>query len=91
MGRQRAENLLRDRYEKDISEDRWGERGRFYIGISRKRQRGREENSKSRDLGNRSLKTDGGQTVENLHRHLSKERKGKRGKEREQRSELQVS
>ena len=30
-----------------------------YIGISQKRERGREEKSKSRDLSNRSLKTDG--------------------------------
>ena len=29
-----------------------------YIGISRKRERGREEKSKNRDLSNRSLKTD---------------------------------
>ena len=29
----------------------------------------------------------GRQTVENLHRDLSKEREGKRGKEQEQRSE----
>ena len=29
-----------------------------YIGISRKRERGREE-SKNRELSNRSLKTDG--------------------------------
>ena len=37
-----------------------GERERrTYIEISRKRERGREEKSKSRDLRNRSLKTDG--------------------------------
>ena len=30
-----------------------------YIGISGKRERGREEKSKGRDLSNRSLKTDG--------------------------------
>ena len=29
-----------------------------YIGISGKRERGREEKSKGRDLSNRSLKTD---------------------------------
>ena len=55
MGRQKAENLHRDKYQKDISEDRWGDREhRSYIGISRKRERGEE----SRDLSNRSLKTD---------------------------------
>ena len=30
-----------------------------YIGISQKRERGREEKNKNKDLGNRSLKTDG--------------------------------
>ena len=56
------ENLHRDRYQKDISEDRWGDREqRSYIGISqeRERERGREEKSKSRNLNNTSLKTDG--------------------------------
>ena len=47
----------------DISEDRWGDRERrSYIGMSRKRERergGREKKRKSRDLTNRSLKTDG--------------------------------
>uniref|UniRef100_UPI003AF7E82B hypothetical protein n=1 Tax=Thiolapillus sp. TaxID=2017437 RepID=UPI003AF7E82B len=63
-GRQRAGNLLRDRYQKDISTDRWGGRERrSYIGMSRKRERergggGREKKRKSRDLTNRSLKTD---------------------------------
>ena len=33
----------------------------------------------------------GRQTMENLHRDLSKDREGKRGKEQEQRSEKQVS
>ena len=33
----------------------------------KERERGREEKSKSRDLSNRSLKTDG-ETAENLHR-----------------------
>ena len=52
-------NLHRDRYQNDISEDRRGDREwRSYIGISRKRERGRKEKSKSRDLSNRSLKTD---------------------------------
>ncbi|WP_293716255.1 hypothetical protein, partial [Thiolapillus sp.] len=46
--------------EQQVSEDRWGDRERrTYIGISLKRERGREEKSKSRDLSNRSLKTDG--------------------------------
>ena len=40
MGNQKAENLHRDKYQKDISEDRWGDRERIsYIGISRKRER----------------------------------------------------
>ena len=34
MGRQTAENLHRDRYQKDISEDSWGDRERrTYTGI----------------------------------------------------------
>ena len=46
--------------EQQVSEGRWGDRERrTYIGISSKRERGREEKSKSRDLSNRSLKTDG--------------------------------
>ena len=57
------------------------------MGISRKRERGREEESKNRDLSNRSLKKQGRQAAENLHRDLLKERQGKRGKEQEQRSE----
>ena len=53
-------NLHRDRYQKDMSEDRRGDREqKSYIGISPKRERGREEKSKSRGLSNRSLKTDG--------------------------------
>ena len=45
MGRQRAENLHRDSYQKDISEDRWGDREwRTYIRI---------------DIRKTSLKTDG--------------------------------
>ena len=60
MWRQKAENLHRDKYQKDISEDRWGDREqRTYKGLSRKRESGREEKSKSRDLSVRSLKTDG--------------------------------
>ena len=48
------------RSEQQVSEDRRGDRERrTYIGISSKRERGREEKSKSRDLSNRSLKTDG--------------------------------
>ena len=79
MGRQRAENLHRARHQKDISEDRQGNRVEIlhrdryqkdiskrvgetewisYVRISRKRERGREEKSKSRDLSNRFLKTD---------------------------------
>ena len=50
-------NLHRDTDEKDLSEDRGGDRKwRFRIG---KRERGREEKSKSKDLSKRSLKTDG--------------------------------
>ncbi len=74
MGRQRVENLHRDpfkaregkrrtereqRSEQQVSEDRWGDRKwRTYIGMSRKRERGREKKRKSTDLSNRSLKTD---------------------------------
>ncbi|WP_419585333.1 hypothetical protein [Thiolapillus sp.] len=73
MGRQRAENLHRDlfkeregkrgkkqeqRSEQQVSEDRWADRKwRTYIGMSRKRERGREKKGKSTDLSNRSLKT----------------------------------
>ena len=74
MGKQTAENLHRDfskeregkrgkeqeqRSEQQVSEDRWGDRKwRTYIGMSRKRERGREKKGKSTDLSNRSLKTD---------------------------------
>ena len=74
MGRQRAENLHRglfkeregkrgkeqeQRSEQQVSEDRWGDRKwRAYIGMSRKRERGREKKGKSTDLSYRSLKTD---------------------------------
>ena len=54
------ENIQRDRYQKDISEDRWGDRvWRSYIGMSQKRKMGRQKKRKSRDLSNRSLKLDG--------------------------------
>ena len=65
--------------------------GRTLIGISQKRERGREKKSKSRDLSNRSLKTDRGTASRELHWDLSKEREGKGGKEQEQRSDEQVS
>ena len=100
--RQRAEHLHRDRHQKDISNERWGDREwrsyiseerqgdrgrRSYIGISQKRERGREEKRKSRDLSDRSLKTDWETESRDLHRDLWKERERKRGKEKEQRSE----
>ncbi|WP_293726035.1 hypothetical protein, partial [Thiolapillus sp.] len=67
-----ALNLHRDTDEKDLSEDRGGDRKwRFHIG---KRERGREEKRKNGELSNRSLKTEGRQTVENLKRNLLKER-----------------
>ena len=60
MGRQRAENLQGIEIKKDISEDRGRQRAEnLHIGISRKKERGREKKRKSRDLSNRSLKTDG--------------------------------
>ena len=53
MGRQTAENLRRDKYQKDIPEDR-GEN--LHTDLSKERERGGgEEKSKSRDLSNRSL------------------------------------
>ena len=55
--------------------------------LSKERERGREEKSKSRDLSNRSLKTDRGTESRELHRDLSKEREGKTGEEQEQRSD----
>ena len=65
-------NLHRDTDEKDLSEDRGGDRKwRFHIG---KRERGREKKRKNKELSNRSLKTEGRQTVENLKRNLLKER-----------------
>ena len=65
-------NLHRDTDEKDLSEDRGGDRKwRFHIG---KREREREEKRKNGELSNRSLKTEGRQTVENLKRNLLKER-----------------
>ncbi|WP_293726359.1 hypothetical protein, partial [Thiolapillus sp.] len=46
------------RSEQQVSEDRWADRKwRTYIGMSRKRERGREKKGKSTDLSNRSLKT----------------------------------
>ena len=39
----------------------------LHTDLLKEREWGREEKSKSRDLSNRSLKTDG-ETVENLHR-----------------------
>ena len=70
MGRQRAENLHKDRYQKDISEDRRGDRQRrTYIRI---------------DIRKTSLKTDGKiERVENLHRNryqkdISEDRRGDR-------------
>ena len=60
---------------------------RTYRGISRKKETGREKKSKSRDLSNRTLKTDRGTESRELHRDLSKEREGKGGKEQKQRSE----
>ena len=40
----------------------------------KERERGREEKRKNGELSNRSLKTEGRQTVENLKRNLLKER-----------------
>ena len=52
-------NLHRDRYQKDMSEDRRGDREqKSYIGISPKKERGRKHKRKGRDLRNRSLKTE---------------------------------
>ena len=74
MRRQRLENLHKDllkerkgkrekeqeqRSELQVSEDRRGDREwRTYTELSQKRERGRQEKSKSRDLSNRSLKRD---------------------------------
>ena len=56
-GKRRTEREQRS--EQQVSEDRWGDRKwRTYIGMSRKRERGREKKRKSTDLSNRSLKTD---------------------------------
>ena len=52
MGRQKAENLRRDKYQKYIPEDR-GEN--LHTDLSKEREGGGEEKSKSRDLSNRSL------------------------------------
>ena len=58
----------------------------------KERERGREEKRKNGELSNRSLKTEGRQTVENLKRNLLKDRgEEQRAKEQEQRSEQQVS
>ena len=58
------------------------QRERTYIGISWKRERGREEESKNRDLSNRFLKTDRGTDSRELHRDLSEEKEGKRKRAR---------
>ena len=57
VGKRRTERDQRS--EQQVSEDRWGDRKwRTYIGMSRKRERGREKKGKTTDLSNRSLKTD---------------------------------
>ncbi|WP_419592250.1 hypothetical protein, partial [Thiolapillus sp.] len=57
-GKREKEQELRS--ELQVSEDRWGDREwRTYTELSQKRERGREEKRDSRDLSNRSLKTDG--------------------------------
>ena len=54
------ENLHRDRYWKDIFEDRGGTGGGDPTQGSLQRERGEESKKrKSRDLNNTSLKTDG--------------------------------
>ena len=55
-GKQTVENLQMDRYHRGISEYRQRQTGE----IQHPTERGREEESKNRDLSNRSLKTDGG-------------------------------
>ena len=88
MGGQKVENLHRDKYQKDISEDRWGDREwRTYIGIPSKQERGREEQSESRDLSNKSLKTDGETKWRTYIGMSQREREGKREKGKEHRSE----
>ena len=57
-GKRRTEREQRS--EQQVSEDRLGDRKwRTYIGMSRKRERGREKKRKSRDLSNSFLKTNG--------------------------------
>ena len=59
----------------------------LHTGFSRVREREGEEKSKSRDLSNRSLKTDGGrQSRDPTKESLKRERERKRRKELEQRS-----
>ena len=86
MGRQRLENLHKDllkerkgkrekeqeqRFELQVSEDRWGDKEcRTYTELSQKRERGREEKRDSRDLSNRSLKTDGKEKGRKLQKGL---------------------
>ena len=53
---------------------------RTYIRISSKRERGREEKSKSRDLSNRSLKTDGETESGERSRSSSKRERGREEK-----------
>ena len=48
----------------------------LYWELSKETERGREEKSKSTDLSNRSLKIDGRQRTEHLHRDLLKDREG---------------
>ena len=68
-GKRRTEREQRS--EQQVSEDRWGDREcRTYTGLSRKRERGREEKRDSRDLSNRSLKTDGKEEGRKLQKGL---------------------
>ena len=56
---------------------------RTYIGIARKKERVREEKSKSRDLSNRSLKTNGEtESGEPTQGFLERDRGEKRKRER---------
>ena len=53
------EKKQEQRCEQQVSEDRQGNRAEnLHTELSNERERGRKEKSKSRDLSNRSLKTD---------------------------------
>ena len=77
------EKKQEQRCEQQVSEDRLGNRAEnLHTDLSNETERGRKEKSKSRDVSNRSLKTDREpDSREPTWMSLEREREGKRGKD----------